>query len=254
MGYNCPTHTMKKHLLFVAALLIAATTYAAKDEVLILEEGSPAFWLEDGKFTTLDIDWSNTSVVEWDGKNKVEKDFGTIDQYNRMQGEDYVNDWPTVQKTVLSGATGAINVANKKKGLKALSPNSPEIFASMKEMNDEQREALMQDLAKYEQNKIAPTFFRDYSEAAYDIFIQVDTIDMGNGAAAAFSAFAGGASMVGTMAVKDRATQEVVCKFHINHVKGLGSYAQTARINLLFNQLWSDALPNFIKNQGKKKK
>lgn len=245
---------MKNHILFVAALMVAATMYASKDEMLILEEGSPAFWLEDGKFATLDIDWSGTSVVEWDGKNVVEKDFGTIDQYNHMQGDDYVNDWPTVQKTVLVTAAGGINVANKKKGLKGLSPNSPEIIASMKDMNDEQREALKQDLAKYEQNKIAPTFIRDYSEASYDIFIKVDTVDMGNGAAAAFGGmYSGGAVIVGSMVVKDRATQQVVCKMHLNHVKGVGSYAQTARLQGVFTRLWTDALPTFIKNQGKKK-
>lgn len=247
---------MKKHLLFVAALMVAATMYA-KDDLLIVEEGSPTFWTETGKLATIAIDWSSTSVVEWDGKHRVEKDFGTIDQYNRKQGEDFVRDWPTLQESITHSFTSSANYTNKKKGLKIISPSSPIMIASLENMTDEQKEAIKKDWAKQEQNKLAPVYYRDYSEAAYDIFIKVDTVDMGNAAASAFAGaanpYAGGADIVGSMVVKDHATQEVVCKMHLNHVKGRGSYSQAGRLSGIAYRLWGDAMPKLIKDISKKK-
>ena len=245
---------MKKFCILLAAAF-ACSLVKASDELLILEEGSPAFWEETGKLATLSIDWSNTIVVEWGSKNKVKENLGTIDQRNRIKGEDYVRDWPSVQQTVLSGAAIMANQKNKKKGIKIIDPSSPTVLASMQNMAEDQKAALKKDLAKGEKKGV---IYRDYSEAAYDIIISIDSIDMGSAAASAFGGglatrYVGGADLVGSMVVRDRATKQLVCKLHLNHVKGIGNYGETARMNMAFFRLWTDAMPSLIKQLNKKK-
>jgi len=247
---------MKK--LFILLTAVAVCAFAkANDELLIIEEGTPDFWGETGKLATVSLDWSNTVVVEWEGKGKVKNNFGTIEQYNRSKGDDFVRDWPNVQQVVEGQAASWANYVNKKKGLKVISPMSPMMFEAMKGMNEEQKAELTKDWPKQEKQGV---IYREYSEAAYDIIFSIDTIDMGNAAASAFRAafgegqYRGGAEIVGTMEVREHSTQNVVCKLHLNHVKGLGSYAETARMSNVFWRLWQDAMPTLIKSLGKKKK
>lgn len=245
---------MKKLFILLTALTVCAFANA-KDDLLIVEEGSPEFWTETGKLATVSIDWSNTVVVEWDGKGKVKNNFGTIEQYNRSKGEDFVRDWPNVQQVVEIHASSWANYVNKKKGLKIISPLSPTMFEAMKSMNEQQKKELTKDWPKQEKRG---ALYREYSEATYDIIYTVDSVDMGNAAAAAFAGLAtpyqGGAEMVGTFEVRNRATQQVVCKMHMNHVKGRGTYSETARLQFMFSRLYDDALPTLIKSLSKKKK
>lgn len=247
---------MKKLFILLTALTVCAFANA-KDDLLIVEEGSPEFWTETGKLATVSIDWSNTVVVEWDNKGKVKNNFGTIEQYNRSKGEDFVRDWPNVQQVVENQAASWANYVNKKKGLKVISPMSPMMFEAMKNMDEKQKKELTKDWSKLEKKG---TLYRDYSEAAYDIFFAIDTIDMGNAGASVFrtafgeAQYNGGAEIVGTMEVRDHATQNIVCKMHMNHVKGLGTYSETARMYNVFWRLWQDALPTLIKSLSKKKK
>ena len=237
--------------------LTAMTMLNAKNEPVIVLEGDLSFWTANGKLATIDIDWNDAEVVEFGNKDKVKDDFGTIDQYNKKQGEDYVNDWPAVKQTVLTTASMFANMTNKKKGLKIITPQEPATLEAIKNMTDEQKAELKAAQAKAEKRHL---LYRDYDLATYDIKVHVDTIDMGNAAASAFASLAGegqyrgGAVLIGTMEVRNRQTQELVCKLQFDHLKGRGSYAETARLGNVYWRLWGEELPAMIKAAGKKKK
>lgn len=243
---------MKKTFILTLVALFAAISVFASDDLLILESGSPDFWKEAGKLMTIDIDWSKATVVEWGNKNEVKEDFGTIEQYNKMKGEDYVRDWPDVKQSVLIGASSMTNMFSKK-GIKMITPQSP----GYEQLSDEQKAELKKQQAKMEKNKMNPVLYRDYSEASYDMLLIVDSIDMGNAGASAFSGLAGdalyrgGAELVGTIEVRDHQTNELVCKMHANHLKGRGNFSETSRITNLFWRLAEDAMPKLLKSLSK---
>lgn len=238
---------MKKLFILLAAVTVGVFANA-KDDALILESGSLNFWTETGKFATLDIDWSKAQIVEWD-KNKVEKEHGTFEEYNRLRGEEYVNDWPNVQNMVLLTAPAELNKKNKKSGIKVLSLWDEPTQAAINGMTPEQKAEFEKSQAKAQKNGV---YYGDASQAAYDIKISVDSIDLGNGAASAFGMdpHNGGVIIVGNMAVTDRATNESVCSIKINHCKGWGSYGETARMQLFFYALWKEAMPKLLKENG----
>ena len=240
---------MKKLFIFVAALAVSSIVYA-KDDKLVLEQGSLDFWSETGKFAIIEIDWSKTQVVEWDGK-KVQKEFGTIDQYNRMKGEDYVNDWPKVQEGIKVGAPIEANKVNKKKGLKIITPLDPATQEAFNQMTDQQKAEWQKTQAKAEKNGV---IYKEASEATYEIKLIVDSIDMGNAAASFFTPdpHNGGAIIVGNMSVYNRETKELVASIKINHLKGIGTASETARMQMIFYALWKEAFPKFVKEQAKK--
>ena len=239
---------MKKMYVLIAALAVGMALNA-KDDVLTIESGDLNFWTETGKYAIIDIDWSNTQVVEWD-KMKVEKEHGTIDQYNRMKGEDFVNDWPNVQTGVLGIAPAEANKLNKKKGIKIISPIDEQALSVM---TPEQKAEWEKSQAKAEKNGFV---FRDASVANYQIKLTIDSIDMGNAAASAFGMdpHNGGAIIVGKMQVFDRASNNLVCSIKINHLKGWGSYSETARMQMIFIALWKEEFPKLLKENGIKMK
>ena len=238
---------MKK--LFILLAAVAVSVFAnAKDDLLILESGNLNFWTETGKFATLDVDWSKAQIVEWD-KNKVEKEHGTFEEYNRLRGDEYVNDWPNVQKSVLVYAPSELNKKNKKSGIKILTLLDEQTQAAVDAMTPEQKAEWDKSQAKAQKNGV---FYGDASQASYDIKITVDSIDLGSGAASAFGMdpHNGGVIVVGNMAVTDRATNEPVCSIKINHCKGWGSYGETARMQFFFYVLWKEAMPKLLKENG----
>ena len=238
---------MKK--LFILLTAVTVSVFAnAKDDLLILESGSLNFWTETGKFATLDIDWSKAQIVEWD-KDKVEKEHGTFEEYNRLRGDDYVNDWPNVQRMILLTAPSELNKKNKKSGIKVLTLFDEQTQAAVNNMTPEQKAEWDKSQAKAQKNGI---FYGDASQASYDIKISVDSIDLGNGAASAFGMdpHTGGVIIAGTMAVFDRSTNKSVCSIKINHLKGWGSYGETARMQSFFIVLWKEAMPKLLKENG----
>lgn len=238
---------MKK--LFILLAAVAVSVFAnAKDDLLILESGNLNFWTETGKFATLDVDWSKAQIVEWD-KNKVEKEHGTFEEYNRLRGEEYVNDWPNVQQGILTFAPVYANKKNKKKGLKIMTPLDPATQEAFNVMDDKQKAEWQKAQAKSEKNGI---YYREASLASYAIHLTVDSIDLGNGAASAFGMdpHNGGVIIVGNMAVTNLANNEQVCSIKVNHLKGWGSFGETARMQMIFISLWNEAFPKLLKENG----
>lgn len=116
-------------------------------------------------------------------------------------------------------------------------------------MTPEQKAEWDKSQAKAEKNGL---FYGEASQASYDIKFTVDSIDLGNGAASAFGMdpHNGGVIIVGNMAVIDRATNEPVCSIRINHVKGWGSFAESARMQMFFYAFWKEAMPKLLKENG----
>ena len=67
-----------------------------------LASGSLSALKNAGEYAYVEIDWSKAKVVEFGRGDKVEKSFGTIDQYNKSQGADWVKDWPAVKQDILN--------------------------------------------------------------------------------------------------------------------------------------------------------
>lgn len=97
---------MKKSLFTIAGLIIASFVSFAHNYVVVNEnanavdaiyklEGSGDVSLLKGKTVAFAIDFDEAQIVEFDNDSKtVLRNFGSIDQYNKDHGEDYVRDWP----------------------------------------------------------------------------------------------------------------------------------------------------------------
>ncbi len=182
---------IKKTFLFIM-LLFPSLPLLAAEEVNV-KSGDPGFIVSEASMAILEIDYSD-AVVE-----KEE----TITEYLNRRGEDWVDDWPDVQKKVKDVFVKYFNKKNKK-GMKLT---------------------------------------EDSISATYKMIINVTAIDFGStGATMAHIAMpgvtkkkAGGASISGTVDVLDISTNEVLCSMEINNAGGYGSYSETMRLkNLVF--------------------
>jgi len=124
----------------------------------------------------------------------------TFYEYLQGRGDDFVRDWPNDSTRVASYFTSRFNSRNKKG---------------------------MQITA-------------DAANATYKIIIQVDKLDMGNGASAMLPfapADAGGVIMSGMIDVVDIGTDEIVCTLSVNEVKGNGNVSETLRLGMMYFEL-----------------
>ncbi len=227
---------MKKFASIIVSLLVAGVLFA-DDTDMTLTSGSLAFLNEAGEYAYLEIDWSKAQVVEFDRRMNVDKNFGSIAQYNQKQGSDWVKDWPEVQRRATEGVMMRKNGSycfNKKNkgGLQMCSgPLTWKFYTTAKDTDEKE---------SYEKHYMMV----DPKQAKYKFVVTVNKIDMGNGVAAGFgmSMQSGGAIMTGTMKAVEIKTGKTVATFDIKSCKGVGNYAQYIRLQLLFSELFAYGL------------
>ena len=66
---------------------------APKDAICLIW-GDASCLNEKGKVISVLVDFDNATVVEFDKSFNVENTLGSIAEYNKNHGEDYVRDWP----------------------------------------------------------------------------------------------------------------------------------------------------------------
>lgn len=234
---------MKKHILFVAALMVAATMFAKKGEVIITE-GNVKFMQEAGKTAIVEVNFPNTQVVEFDD-DKVKEDFGTIDQYLRAHNDDWTAtiiqentagmevDVAAMRKESMAAYDGQMFNFNNKKGMK--------ILASQRMQNNSQAMDAKQK-AKMQKYGI---LFGDRAAADYKFAINIDTLDMGNNAGVAatimfgsFASEAGGVLLIGSMDVYDMHTNEIIAKIKFDKVRGDSGMTPDVRMMNVLNEIF----------------
>ena len=161
---------MKKLLMAVVLLTIAATGFAKKNYVSVIS-GDIAVLNQSGKTATEEFDYSKTFI---EGQPAME--------YLKSHGGDYLKDWPNDNVVTEGYFVDAWNDAVNKKGMK-----------------------LVKD-----------------SKADYRVLVHVDSLDLGNTAAAmfSFSKTGGGCIVYAKIDVIDNANGNVVCKLLVNNLKG----------------------------------
>ena len=84
---------MQRFLLVSA--FVAVSSFLLAD--VKLTSGDLSALKNAGEYAYVEIDWSKAKVVELGNKNKVKKELGSIDQYNKSQGTDAVKEWPKLK-------------------------------------------------------------------------------------------------------------------------------------------------------------
>ena len=83
---------------------------APKDAISLLW-GDASCLNEKGKTVLVAVDFNKAKVVEFDKEFNIENTIGSIDQYNKSHGEDYVRDWPMDCYTLAKSLTDKMNSA-----------------------------------------------------------------------------------------------------------------------------------------------
>jgi len=214
---------MKKILLLPLALCLSVFAHAE----LELSSGSLKSLKNAGEYAYVEIDWSKAKVVEFDGKNKVDKSWGTVDAYNKAQGADWVKDWPEVKRTIVKNtawekypARPCFNKKNKKGVQITVNPQVWKAYQNCKEED--------------ERNKIKKNcVWVNPSTAKYKFVFTVTQVDMGNGVASAFGMgmSTGGAVICGTIKLIEIKTGKTLATIAVKYSKGVGNYSQQTRLN-----------------------
>ena len=167
---------------------------------------------------------------------KVEKTFGSVAEYNKKQGSDWVRDWPTVQRRATEGVAlrknGSVCFNKKNKnGLQiCCSPATWKFYKSTKDTDEK---------ASYDKHYVMV----DPAKAKYKFVVTVSKIDMGSGAASAFGGMStGGAIMTGTMKAVEIKTGKTLATFDIKECQGMGNFAQYIRLQMLFSTLMANGV------------
>ena len=213
---------MKKSLLF--SLLLGMSTWCFAD--VELTSGSLAALKNTGEYAYVEIDWSKAKVVELDRNDKVEKNFGTIDAYNKKQGADWVKDWPEVKRAVVNATAWekypgrkCFNKKNKKGVQITVNPQIWKAYQSSK--SEDEKDKLK-----------AHCVWENPSKAKYKFVLTVSQIDMGSGTASAFgmSMSTGGAILSGTIKLIEIKTGKTLATIDVKNSKGIGNYSQRTRL------------------------
>ena len=213
-----------KKLVFLSLILGMSVVCHAE---LQLTSGSLDALKKSGEYAYVDIDWSKAKVVEFDGKNRVDKTWGTVDAYNKAQGADWVSDWPGIKREILHNTAWekyptrpCFNRKNKKGVLITVNPQTWKAYQNTKD--EEQREKLKKNC-----------IWVNPSTAKYKFVLTVNQVDMGNSVAAAFgwSKSTGGAIIKGTIRLVEIKTGKTLATIAVNYCKGIGNYSQRARLN-----------------------
>lgn len=241
---------MKKIFFLIALVASSLMAFAKSESKVVLTSGSLDFLKDAGQYAYLEVDWTNTNVVEFDRNLQVENDFGTIDQYNEKQGADWVNDWDRVRRETnltlpLIELYGYRWFPGKKKCFNSKNKNgllftvNPEWYTLYNEVVDlDEKEDMEESITLV-----------DPARAKYKVILFVDTVDMGNGAAAGFGGvYAGGAIMKGRIQVLNLHDNSTVAEMGINYVKGYGHYMQFVRLQAVIHEIFLGELLPLLHN------
>ena len=213
---------MKKIMLVLAAM---TASYLFAEDVH-LKSGDLSVLKNAKEYAYVEIDWSKAQVVEFGRGNKVDKNLGSIDAYNKKQGADWVKDWPELKRFVAHctawqkyPARPCFNKKNKKGVQITVNPEYWKAYQNCK--NEEERED-MKDHCVW----VNP------SEAKYKFVLTVDQVDMGSGTASGFgmNVRAGGAILKGTVKLVEIKTGKQLAQVAVDYCKGYGNYSQRTRL------------------------
>ena len=175
-----------------------------------LVQGDASFVRQSNGLILFEMDYSQCQVVEYSfSMRKIDKEFGTVDDYNKMRGEDWVADWPKVNQGMADAFMRRFNRRNNK-GMQ---------------------------LTQYA------------TDAPYKMIFHVRHLDMGStGAAVAtmlvnvmtkYYADEGGCIIDGTIDILDNRTGEKLATMMIDLTKGEGAWSisESARLASLLSDL-----------------
>lgn len=208
-----------RRILFVSVLVTISSFLFAEVK---LESGDLSALKKAGEYAYVEIDWSKAQVVEFDRSGKVEKSHGTVDQYNKAQGADWVQDWPELKRFIVNctawekyPARPCFNKKNKKGTLITV---PPVVWKEYAKTNDD-------DLKSH-------CIWVDPAKAKYKFVLTVTKVDMGSGTASAFgtSMNTGGAIICGTLKLVEIKTGKTLATLTVDHCKGIGNYSQRTRL------------------------
>ena len=213
---------MKKLTIISLFLSICSLVFADVE----LTSGSLKALDNDGEYAYVEIDWSKAKVVELGSGNKVDKSFGSVDAYNKRQGADWVKDWPRVKRDIVNATAWEKYPGRKcfnKKNKHGLQITvNPQIWKAYHATKDEDEKEDLQDHCVW----INP------SKAKYKFVLSVTQVDMGNGAASAFSMkrSTGGAIISGTVRLVEIKSGKTLATIAVKYSKGIGNYSQRIRL------------------------
>ena len=217
------TQIVMKKLTFISLFLCICSLCFADVE---LTSGSLKALDNDGEYAYVEIDWSKAKVVELGSGNKVDKSFGSVDAYNKRQGADWVKDWPGVKRDIVNATAWEKYPGRKcfnKKNKNGLQITvSPQIWKAYHATKDEDEKEDLQDHCVW----VNP------SKAKYKFVLSVTQVDMGNGAASAFSMkrSTGGAIISGTVRLVEIKSGKTLATIAVKYSKGIGNYSQRIRL------------------------
>ena len=214
---------MRKILFFI--FLLGVSTLCLADD-LELKSGKLDVLTKSGEYAYVEIDWSKAQVVELGRGDKIEKNFGSIDAYNKKQGADWVKDWPAVKREIVNATAWEKYPARKcfnKKNKNGLQITvNPQIWKAYNASKDEDEKEDMKDHCVW----VNP------AQAKYKFVLTVTQVDMGNGAASAFGMgkSTGGAILSGTIQLIEIKTGKTLATITVKNSKGIGNYSQRTRL------------------------
>ncbi len=213
-------------MLFVAVAL--SMSMFAKDEQKIFVQSGDLSFLKDPVLALNSYDFSKTVVVEFTDKMKVKAEHGTIEEYNAERGENYVNDWPTVQKALIGWGLSKLN---NKKGLLNAACTKDEL-------------ALLSEKEKKTYKNLGAVLPTD-KEIKYQCKFTIDTIDLGSTAAAVFlnpMLKVGGSVVTGSLEVINLETNASVCTLTFRNCKGWSNTSETGRMGFAIKDVYDEML------------
>lgn len=195
------------HLMAGVVMALALASCASKVHVVL---GDASFVRQSTGAILFEMDYSQCQVVEYSFRmNKIDREFGTVDDYNKMRGEDWVADWPKVNQGMTDAFMRRFNRRNKK-GMQ---------------------------LTQYA------------TDAPYKMVFHVRHLDMGSTGAAVATmlvnvltdayADTGGCIIDGTIDIIDNRTGETVATMLVDLTKGEGAWSvsESARLASLLDDI-----------------
>ncbi len=217
---------MKKFVIFFTFAFIFLVHLQAQVTLL---SGDISILKKAGEYAYVETDWSKAKVVEFGRKNKIDKDFGSVDAYNKSQGQDWVYDWPKVKHNIALAcawekypARPCFNKKNK---------NGLQITVTPDEWKNYKSSS-----ADLQKKMSSHTIYVDPKSAKYKFVVRVELIDMGNGVASQFGMNVknGGAILKGTVELIEIKTGKKLATFGVDYAKGWGNISQETRLMDLF--------------------
>ena len=198
-----------KTLLVMAGVGLSFVLTSCASKVHLVQGEAPFVRQESG-FILFEMDYSQCRVVEYSFfMNKIREDFGTMDDYSKLRGEDWAANWPKVDQAMTDAFMHRFNRRNKK-GMQ---------------------------LTQY------------VSDAPYKMVFHVRHLDMGSTGAAVASmlvntltdkyADEGGCIIDGTIELIDNRTGGIVAIMAVDLTKGEGAYSisESARLASLLDDI-----------------